>query len=643
MSNLVAGTKVWVRDDEDAFLLGTVKTSTGSQIEVVTEKGQVVRKHPRDADFETCGSHVDNDMENLVDLDEFSEGAILHHIRKRFRKRSIYTHVGAILVAVNPFETLDIYGVADMKRAQSSVTAAPYPHVFLTAATAYSQLCLHKKNQSVLISGESGAGKTETTKKVLQYLANVAPGAARRGEEREVGLEEKILRSNPLLEAMGNAKTLRNNNSSRFGKWMKVRRPTPLSQHLSLCFSASMPSLESSLIVPLSPSLLSPPQQVDFDAGFRIQGCEIVNYLLEKSRVVAQTKGERSYHIFYQVRPVAFAFGCAAPALYTPTHLFPPFSPLPFSQLLAGADGDLRSALRLLPPAQYRYLRESGCTAIEGVDDAGDFAEVRAAMSVLLLSEGQQRAMWQLVAAVLLLGNVAFVEDGAGYAAVDAASRGAVQEAEALLGLSGLARCLQERHIEINRERTAVRYSRGQAEDNRDAVAKVCVGVERWSVERSCTMAPQMLPPPLLPQALYSNLFDWTIRHVNSTLRTEGAPLSIGVLDIFGFEVRPLLSTAPLVVAVLCSSPSPPPPLSLSISGLRHQRLRAAVHQLCQREAAIPLQRGPLALPPLPQAKPLACLHAPLTLLSFLSLSPPPLPPRRWSSTRSCRCTRTRA
>ena len=220
-SHLVQGSKVWVPDDEDAYLLATVKSLSASQVEIVTEKGSVIRKHPRDVDFEVCGGHVDGDMENLVDLDEFSEGAILHHVRKRFRRRLIYTHVGAILVAVNPFEQLDIYGEDDMRRAQATQGGVGFPHVFVTACSAYSQLCLHGKDQSVLISGESGAGKTETTKKVLQYLANVAPGGERK--DGEPGLEEKILRSNPLLEALGNAKTLRNNNSSRFGKWMKVR------------------------------------------------------------------------------------------------------------------------------------------------------------------------------------------------------------------------------------------------------------------------------------------------------------------------------------------------------------------------------------------------------------------------------------
>lgn len=112
-----------------------------------------------------------------------------------------------------------------------------------------------------MISGESGAGKTETTKRVLSFLSSVGAAKSTQGGTKEVKIEDKILQSNPLLEALGNAKTLRNNNSSRFGKWMKV----------------------------------------EFDRDFTIKGCEIINYLLEKSRVVTQSTMERNYHIFYQL------------------------------------------------------------------------------------------------------------------------------------------------------------------------------------------------------------------------------------------------------------------------------------------------------------------------------------------------------
>ena len=202
------GDRYWIPDDEHAWLAGTLKELKNSVLEITTDKG--VRKF-RLTDIkqklEPCGSHIDDQVDNLVDLDELSEGAILHHIRNRFLKKTIYTHVGSILVAVNPFEQLNIYGDRDIRRAVDS--SLIYPHVFFTASTAYQQLSNNAKNQSILISGESGAGKTETTKKVLTFLANVAPDLKSK-KVGEPSMEVKILQSNPLLEALGNAKTLRN-------------------------------------------------------------------------------------------------------------------------------------------------------------------------------------------------------------------------------------------------------------------------------------------------------------------------------------------------------------------------------------------------------------------------------------------------
>eukprot|EP00605_Chrysophyceae_sp_TOSAG23-4_P002422 GSChrysophyteH1.ASY1.ANO1.2681.1 assembled CDS len=258
------GDRVWVYHDEDAWIVGEIKSISAKLV----------------------------------------EGAILHHVKKRFAKRKIYTHVGPILVAVNPFERLPIYEDKDVRQAKSH--AQPYPHIFVTAAVAYRQLAENSKSQSCLISGESGAGKTETTKKVLTYLASVAPGAAVEGQ---AGIEERILMSNPLLESMGNAKTLRNNNSSRFG-------------------------------------------------------CEMVNYLLEKSRVCKQAKQERNYHIFYN---------------------------------LCAADDALKKQLKITKPDDYAYLSTSGCTTVDGIDDVADFNEVCAAMATLGIDDELSMTMFKII------------------------------------------------------------------------------------------------------------------------------------------------------------------------------------------------------------------------------------------------------
>lgn len=149
------GEHFWIPDDEHAWLYGALTEFKNSVLEFNTPKGvKKFRVNDLKAKLEPCGSHVNDLVENLVDLDELSEGAILHHIRNRFAKKQIYTHVGSILVAVNPFENLNIYGERDIRKAFES--SAPYPHVFVTAATAYQQLRTNEKNQSVLISGESG-------------------------------------------------------------------------------------------------------------------------------------------------------------------------------------------------------------------------------------------------------------------------------------------------------------------------------------------------------------------------------------------------------------------------------------------------------------------------------------------------------
>jgi len=204
---------------------------------------------------------LDSNPPNLVDLESFSEGIILHMCKKRFMTDDIYTFVGTILVAVNPFQRLNIYteNIINKFRAAARRAEPLEPHVFAVAALALEHMQQHKKSQSVLISGESGAGKTESTKHILQYLADVAGKESRRSSSVNVG--QQILQSNPILESFGNAKTGRNNNSSRFGKYMEI----------------------------------------NFLGEGKIKGCRITNYLLEKSRVVFQIPNERNYHVFYML------------------------------------------------------------------------------------------------------------------------------------------------------------------------------------------------------------------------------------------------------------------------------------------------------------------------------------------------------
>ncbi|KAM5172128.1 unconventional myosin-Va isoform 1-T1 [Mantella aurantiaca] len=193
---------------------------------------------------------------DLTALSYLHEPAVLHNLKVRFiDSKLIYTYCGIVLVAINPYEQLPIYG-ADIINAYSGQNMGDMdPHIFAVAEEAYKQMARDERNQSIIVSGESGAGKTVSAKYAMRYFATVS------GSESEANIEEKVLASNPIMEAIGNAKTTRNDNSSRFGKYIEI----------------------------------------GFDKRYRIIGAHMRTYLLEKSRVVFQAEEERNYHIFYQL------------------------------------------------------------------------------------------------------------------------------------------------------------------------------------------------------------------------------------------------------------------------------------------------------------------------------------------------------
>uniref|UniRef100_A0A8B9E2Z0 Unconventional myosin-Va n=1 Tax=Anser cygnoides TaxID=8845 RepID=A0A8B9E2Z0_ANSCY len=199
---------------------------------------------------------------DLTALSYLHEPAVLHNLKVRFiDSKLIYTYCGIVLVAINPYEQLPIYG-EDIINAYSGQNMGDMdPHIFAVAEEAYKQMARDERNQSIIVSGESGAGKTVSAKYAMRYFATVS------GSASEANVEEKVLASNPIMESIGNAKTTRNDNSSRFGKYIEI----------------------------------------GFDKRYRIIGANMRTYLLEKSRVVFQAEEERNYHIFYQL--------CASAAL----------------------------------------------------------------------------------------------------------------------------------------------------------------------------------------------------------------------------------------------------------------------------------------------------------------------------------------
>uniref|UniRef100_UPI00398E9CA0 unconventional myosin-Va isoform X2 n=1 Tax=Pristiophorus japonicus TaxID=55135 RepID=UPI00398E9CA0 len=193
---------------------------------------------------------------DLTALSYLHEPAILHNLKVRFMdSKLIYTYCGIVLVAINPYEQLPIYG-EDIINAYSGQNMGDMdPHIFAVAEEAYKQMARDERNQSIIVSGESGAGKTVSAKYAMRYFATVS------GSASETNVEEKVLASNPIMESIGNAKTTRNDNSSRFGKYIEI----------------------------------------GFDKRYRIIGANMRTYLLEKSRVVFQAEAERNYHILYQL------------------------------------------------------------------------------------------------------------------------------------------------------------------------------------------------------------------------------------------------------------------------------------------------------------------------------------------------------
>jgi len=380
--------------------------------------GAVVHMHP------SCLEPVPN----LVMLGDLNEAAILHNLRIRYREDQIYTYIGPILVSCNPYKRMSIYTSELIAQYNShrggAFSSGLEPHCYEVAATAYNNVVTEGQNQSMVISGESGAGKTEATKLCVRFLAEVAASKEASG----VGKEQLLLESSPIMEAFGNAKTVRNNNSSRFGKYMEV-----------------MFGPDTDLII----------------------GGRITKYLLEKSRIVGQNRGERNFHAFYQVF------------------------------CLPGAD---RKRLSILKASDFYYLNTTGTITADGVDDLAEFQDVCHAFDALGVTKTELDDAFQLVAACLWLGNIQLASVSDTESRV--VNQDAVDQAAELLGVQGdqLAATFTDRLMIMRGQATVkVPMSKAEAEDARDALAK----------------------------HLYGRLFDWITAAINCAIVTDVRPAAL--------------------------------------------------------------------------------------------------------------------
>ncbi|XP_027093892.2 myosin-6 [Coffea arabica] len=259
--SLGIGSLVWVEDPDVAWIDGEVVEVNGQEVKVLTTSGKTVvvkstNVYPKDAEAPPCG------VDDMTRLAYLHEPGVLYNLRSRYDINEIYTYTGNILIAVNPFTRLPhLYDNHMMQQYKGAAFGELSPHPFAVADAAYRLMMNDGINQSILVSGESGAGKTESTKQLMRYLAYMGGRAAAEGRT----VEQQVLESNPVLEAFGNAKTVRNNNSSRFGKFVEIQ----------------------------------------FDDKGRISGAAVRTYLLERSRVCQVSDPERNYHCFYML--------CAAP------------------------------------------------------------------------------------------------------------------------------------------------------------------------------------------------------------------------------------------------------------------------------------------------------------------------------------------
>jgi len=406
---------------------------------------------------------------DLCGLTYLGEGNIVHNLDCRYKmsdpRQRCYTSMTAkVLVAVNPYERQDENYTEGIMRAYQ---ARPMnleglvgmddlaPHVYTVANSAYLNMVARRVNQSIIVCGESGSGKTESAKYMMRYLAFTTTSTSLDPSEfaEADAIGQQVLDANPILESFGNAKTLINNNSSRFGKFTKM--------------------------------LFTDAKAAGGKARKKLMGACIETYLLEKSRVVYQDKGERNYHIFYQL---------------THCHASMPF-------------------LKLGPPEEFAYVNKSGCTELDDLRYPGKGADVEwnrellHAFKTLLIPEEQMQSVFRKVAGVLHLGNITFTQR-AGEGS-DIANPAVMQTCAELFDveLKGLQARLETRTVFLPGDKTIIKpLNVDDAIFNRDSMSR----------------------------NLYNGLFRWIVLRINQQSAADAEAVGtswIGILDVFGFEI----------------------------------------------------------------------------------------------------------
>ncbi|XP_047455907.1 myosin-10 isoform X3 [Mugil cephalus] len=428
---------VWVPSEKHGFESASIREERGDEVEVELTDSQRRLTLSRE-EVQRMNPPRFSKVEDMADLTCLNEASVLHNLRERYYSGLIYTYSGLFCVVVNPYKNLPIYTESIVEMYRGKKRHEMPPHIYAISEAAYRSMLQDREDQAILCTGESGAGKTENTKKVIQYLAHVASshkgGTLGRNKEAvqmdgsrsltrgstmvnrtlQYGeLERQLLQANPILEAFGNAKTVKNDNSSRFGKFIRI----------------------------------------NFDVAGYIVGANIETYLLEKSRATRQAKDERTFHIFYQ--------------------------------LLCGASDETRADLLLGTADEYRFL-SGGSIPVPGQSDSENFTQTMDSMAIMGFTPEELLSMLKVISSVLQFGNVSFMKEK-NHDQASMPDNTAAQKLCHLLGINVLefTRAILTPRIKVGREYVQKAQTKEQADFAVEALAKATYErLFRWLVHR---------------------------------------------------------------------------------------------------------------------------------------------------------------
>uniref|UniRef100_A0A7N8YBQ4 Myosin-7B n=1 Tax=Mastacembelus armatus TaxID=205130 RepID=A0A7N8YBQ4_9TELE len=439
--------RAWVPDEKEAYIEIEIKETKGDKVICETKDGKTLTV--KESDIQQMNPPKYDMLEDMAMLTHLNEASVLYNLRRRYSAWMIYTYSGLFCVTVNPYKWLPVYTAPVVAAYKGKRRSEAPPHIYSIADNAYNDMLRNRDNQSMLITGESGAGKTVNTKRVIQYFAIVA-ALGETSAKKGGTLEDQIIEANPAMEAFGNAKTIRNDNSSRFGKFIRIH----------------------------------------FGPSGKLASADIDIYLLEKSRVIFQQPGERSYHIYYQIMSQK--------------------KPELLDMLLVSSN-----------PYDYHFCSQ-GVTTVESMDDGEELMATDHAMDILGFLPDEKYGCYKIVGAIMHFGNMKFKQKQREEQA-EADGTESADKASFLMGVSSadLIKGLLHPRVKVGNEYVV----KGQNVEQ----VNYAVGA--------------------LAKATYDRMFKWLVGRINRTLYTSlPRQYFIGVLDIAGFEIFELNSFEQLCI-----------------------------------------------------------------------------------------------